>query len=45
MTVCILCFALGGYILIQSSFSTQLKRECEAAYNNYTTLFFGRLTE
>lgn len=33
MTVCILCFALGGYILIQSSFSTQLKRECEAAYN------------
>lgn len=48
MLVCVLCFALGGYVLIRFSFSAQFSQELDAAYNQNEIVAYalaGELTE
>lgn len=45
MFVSVFCFALGGYILIQSNFFAQLHHECDAAYNQNEVVAYALISE
>lgn len=45
MFVSMFCFALGGYILIQFNFYTQLNHECDAAYNQNDIVAYALISE
>lgn len=45
MFVSIFCFALGGYILIQSNFFVRLNHECDAAYNQNEIVAYALMGE